>query len=33
MKKLMDGGKIPKHTPHCQNCNFIIAGGKLINAK
>jgi hypothetical protein len=29
----MDGGKIPKHTPHCQNCNFIIAGGKLINAK
>jgi len=30
MKELMDGGKIPKHTPHCQNCNFIIAGGKLI---
>ena len=31
MKKLMDGSKIPEVTPHCQNCNYIIAGGKLIN--
>ena len=33
MKKLMDGKKIPPSTPHCQNCNYIIAGGKLINEK
>ena len=33
MKKLMDSSEIPKHTPHCQNCNYIIAGGKLINNK
>ena len=33
MKKLMDGKKIPASTPHCQNCNYIIAGGKLINEK
>ena len=33
MKKLMDGKKIPPSTPHCQNCNYIIAGGKLINDK
>ena len=31
MKKLMDGSKTPEVTPHCQNCNYIIAGGKLIN--
>ena len=33
MKKLMDGKKIPPSTPYCQNCNYIIAGGKLINEK
>ena len=31
MKKLMDGGQIPDSTPHCQNCNYIIAGSKLVN--
>jgi CRISPR/Cas system-associated exonuclease Cas4 (RecB family) len=31
MKKLMDGNKIPEITPHCQNCNYIIAGDRLIN--
>ena len=33
MKKLMDSKKIPPSTPHCQNCNYIIAGGKLIKDK
>jgi len=33
MKKLMVSGKIPEHTPHCQNCNYIIAGEKLIKDK
>ena len=33
MKKLMDSKKIPPSTPHCQNCNYIIAGGKLIRDK
>jgi CRISPR/Cas system-associated exonuclease Cas4 (RecB family) len=32
MKKLMDGGQIPDLTPHCQNCNYIIAGSNLISA-
>ena len=32
MKKLMDGGVIPDLTPHCQNCNYIIAGSNLISA-
>jgi len=31
MKKLMDGNKIPEITPHCQNCNYIVAGDRLIN--
>ena len=30
MKKLMDGNKIPKPTSYCQNCNYIIAGGKIL---
>jgi len=30
---LMDSKKIPPSTPHCQNCNYIIAGGKLIKDK
>ena len=32
MKKLMDGGVIPELTPHCQNCNYIVAGSNLISA-
>ena len=32
MKKLMDGGQIPGPTPHCQNCNYIIAGSNLVSA-
>ena len=32
MKKLMDGAQIPDLTPHCQNCNYIIAGSNLISA-
>ena len=32
MKNLMDGDKIPDLTPHCQNCNYIKAGSKFLNA-
>ena len=33
MKKLMDSKAIPERTLYCQNCNYIIAGNKIISEK
>jgi len=33
MKKVMDGKKIPKPNPCCQNCAYINAGSKFLNGK
>jgi hypothetical protein len=33
MKKLMDSDQIPPLNKFCQECNYIIAGGKLIKDK
>lgn len=33
MKKVMDGKKIPKPNPYCQNCAYIKAGSKFLNGQ